>query len=125
MDLLTPFEPRRFLELANILVNDKKYDEDCRSRTVVGRAYYGAFLVTRKKMQDFGISLRDVERIHKKTIEALQKYDYGLSSKLETLFRHRVDADYKMEERIDLGRARSCLQLSEHIINRIDGLREK
>jgi len=117
------FEPYRFLELANKLVDDKNYDEDCRSRTVVGRAYYSAFLTAYKKMRDLGISLQDVERIHKETIEALQGYDYGLASKLYKLRDYRNDADYHMDVRMSIALARSCLRLSQQIISRIDTLR--
>jgi hypothetical protein len=120
------FQPYRFLELADYLVDNSTHkDEECRFRTAAGRAYYAAFLITYKKMQDFGSLFRDKQHIHRETIEALQKYDSGLSSKLNTLFDIRVDADYNMDVKIGRGRSLNCLKLSQRIIKQVIDLQKK
>jgi hypothetical protein len=47
-----PFKPKEFLKLATRLINDGKYDDICRSRTAIGRAYYSAFLYIKHRLED-------------------------------------------------------------------------
>jgi uncharacterized protein (UPF0332 family) len=116
------FNPTLYLDLANRLVVDRQYSEVSRSRTVINRVYYAAFLHANKKLKELGISFRTVQSIHKDTIENLHRFDSGLASKLDRLFRYRVDADYKIEAQITLSLAHQCIRFSEYILNRIETL---
>lgn len=118
------FPPRRFLELANELLNDKKYDKEARVRTAIGRAYYAAFLCAKTKLESFEFSFTNVDTIHRGVIEALKTKDGGLGSKLDDLFEFRVQADYFMDTMvINLGD--KCCRFSEHIINRLESLKKE
>jgi uncharacterized protein (UPF0332 family) len=119
--LRAPYNPEGFLELANKLLTDKGYDPEGRTRTAIGRAYYAAFLVTFKKLQELGASFPEDYRIHKAVIEKLTAKNGGLGSKLNTLFDYRVDADYKMDAHVtNLGK--TCCKFAEHIISRVKEL---
>jgi len=115
------FSPRLFLRLANQLLNDKKYHTEAGVRTIVGRAYYAAFLSAMIKLRILGHSFRDVHRIHKEVIEALSSRDGGLGSKLDALFDYRVQADYDMDA-VVINLGDKCCRFSEHIINRLEDL---
>ncbi len=118
-----PFDPRLFLEIANQLLNDSHYEMEGRIRTSIGRAYYAAFLLARKRLQDIGYSFADVYRLHKDVIETLMDINTSVGNKLNTLFDHRVDADYRTEARITQELGKSCVRLSEHIIDSIERLK--
>jgi len=117
----TSFDPRDFFNLADRLLNDMRYEKEARVRTAIGRAYYAAFLCSMKKLQELGCSFKDVDRLHKDVIEELRSRNGGLGSKLNSLFDHRVDADYILEAKVThLGD--KCCRLSEHIINSLEAL---
>jgi len=119
--MCSSFDPRGFLRLADRLLNDTKYEKEARIRTTISRAYYAAFLSAMKKLQELGFSFRDVHRLHRDVIEMLSSRNGGLGSKLNSLFDHRVDADYKVEANVThLGD--KCCRLSEHIINSLEAL---
>jgi uncharacterized protein (UPF0332 family) len=118
------FPPRHFLELADKLLNDKKYDKEARIRTSIGRAYYAAFLSAMRKLESFGFSFTNVDRIHREVIEALKTKDGGLGSKLDDLFEFRVQADYFMDAMVT-NFGDKCCRFSEHIINRLEDLKKE
>lgn len=119
--MLLGYDPRQFLEIATRLLKDSRYDMEGRIRTAIGRAYYAAFLLTMKKLQELGYSFRDVHRIHKDVIDQLMRNKhYTIGSKLNTLLDHRVDADYKMKAKITSNLGDSCIRLAERIIESID-----
>lgn len=121
--MFLPYDPRRFLEIANRLLLDSNYERQGRIRTAIGRAYYAAFLLSMKKLQELGHSFRRIHRLHKDVIDTLMKSRYySIGSKLNTLFEYRVDADYKMESRITPELGKLCIRLSEHIISSIEQL---
>lgn len=115
------YDPQGFLKLANKLLTDRNYEPEGRVRTVIGRAYYAAFLITLRKLQDLGASFREDYRIHKDVIEKLKEKDSGLGSKLETFFDYRVDADYKMDAQV-MNLGETCCRFAEHIISRVNEL---
>ena len=117
------YEPQNFLEFADQLLSDKRYEEQGRLRTAIGRAYYAAFLSTKKKLEEIGFSFRDVERIHREVIEALMNLDYSMGDRLEALRNYRVDADYKMEASITPLLGISSVKLSQIIIDSVTRLR--
>jgi len=115
------FDPRDFFHLADRLLNDGRYEKEARIRTAIGRAYYAAFLCAMKRLKELGCSFQDVDRLHRNVIEELRSRNGGLGSKLNSLFDHRVEADYKVEAQVThLGD--KCCRLSEHIINSLETL---
>lgn len=120
-----PYNPELFLELADKLIYDSRYDEKSRSRIVVGRAYYTAFLKAQKKLGELGISLTDEARIHKQAIDALRSLKPDLGDKFSTLFDKRVDADYHMNEDVRKETGKWSIKTAQLVIKEIDALKKK
>lgn len=109
------------MEIADHLLRDSHYEKEGRIRTAIGRAYYAAFLLAMKKLQERGHSFLDVHRLHKDVIDRMMKYKYhSIGSKLNTLLEHRVDADYKMNARITSTLGEACVRLAEVLIGEIE-----
>ena len=121
----TTYKPELFLELADKLIFDTKYDERSRSRVVVGRAYYTAFLNARKKLSELGYPLNDTSRIHKQAIDALRSLKPDLGDKFSGLFDKRVKADYHMDEDIRKSTGQSSIKIAKRIIKEISELKKK
>lgn len=119
--MATLYDPKGFLSLANRLLTDGEYRREGRIRTAMGRFYYAAFLLARKKLQEKGIRVDDEAKIHRVVIE---KYmEIGLSSignRLDQLREKRVDADYHMQSRITANIGRKCAKLAEYVIDLIE-----
>lgn len=111
------FNPQEFLELAERLTNDSRYGLTSRTRTAIGRAYYAAFLLTKKRLEELGMSFRDVDRLHQQVITGLNEKNSGLANRLNTLREHRVDADYEMRASMDINLAKKCVSISQYVIH--------
>jgi uncharacterized protein (UPF0332 family) len=85
-----PFDPRRFLTLAESLAQT---DDEAQLRTAVGRAYYAVFLMARDR-----VGVPDtLEAPHSAVRRALRQRGYFLvSNLLQELFDLRVAADYQL-----------------------------
>lgn len=119
------YDPSQFLELADKLVPDNRYEEVSRSRTAIGRAYYSAFLMAKKKLEDLGYSFHepDILGIHQQVIEKVLVKDSTTANRLETLRRYRIDADYKMETQINSNIGRICVNISRTILRSLSQLK--
>jgi uncharacterized protein (UPF0332 family) len=111
------FNPILFINVAKDLHNSAKTEEA--SRSVVSRAYYGAFGHIKKKLNfsDLGTST------HQKLIENL-KYsnikEYKIvSKKLEALFKKRKLADYCYHDTFTES-CQYCIEEAESIIVMFD-----
>jgi len=112
------------LKLAIRLIDDNRYDEKCRSRTAIGRAYYSAFLYIKSRLEGLGHFFHDDHRIHTEVIDALMDRGYrDIGSQLDSLRRIRVDAEYHMDEPIQKGTGNYYVQLSKQIIDEITLIR--
>jgi uncharacterized protein (UPF0332 family) len=118
------YNPDRFLSLAEKLIYDKNYEEQSRSRVVVGRAYYTAFLKTQKKLMELGYSLNNATRIHKQVIDLLRDIKPDLGDKFSSLFDKRVDADYYMDTDIRLESGKMSLRTAQSIIRDLPNLKK-
>lgn len=115
------FDPEIFLEIAKKLRQVKGLDFQGMLRTAIGRNYYAAFLKSLLKLQSLGEAFTDESRIHADVRDTLnKKRKSNITSKLESLFRMRIDADYKVYARLDNSVYQSSIHLSENIINLID-----
>ena len=111
------FNPSLFLDFAEELLNDRKYDERSRIRTAIGRSYYASFLMVKKKLEENGKSFLDVDRIHRDVIEEATNWNSHIANKLETLRTNRVSADYIMNEDIQMDIATKCNRISRNILS--------
>lgn len=120
------FSPRKFLKLATLLIADKKYEEPCRIRTSVGRAYYAAFLYTKAKLQRLGYTFPDDHTVHTAVSDALMdRGDTEIGSKLDELREKRRIADYYMDTPISKVEGNHYVGVSERIINSVELLHPK
>lgn len=111
------FDPERFLELSKELIDDPNYDGEGVSRTVVGRAYYAAFLIVKRRLEESGKRFPK-KKSHQRVINALKRRDHALGDKLFQLLRLREDADYVMGGRVNEKTAKNSIRLSEYIVGR-------
>ncbi len=121
--MFTHYNPRDFWEFANQLIADHQYDAKTRHRTVVGRAYYAAFLLVKRRLEELGYSFQRTERMHQDVIETVLAQSSTFGNKLETIRSYRVDSDYRMEMEVNENMARRCLLISKEIIQSIGELR--
>jgi len=112
-----------FLEFAEKLILDGRYEEKSRSRVVVGRAYYTAFLKAKKRLGELGYQLNSTLTIHKQVIEALTKLKPDLGDKFSGLFDKRVDADYHMDIDIRKDTGKSSIKTAQIIISELPKLK--
>lgn len=116
------FNPENFLDIARILKDNIEMEEQGKIRTVIGRAYYAAFLTTREYLNKYkGISFHK-ERQHQEVIDALDDLDkFDLKNWLESLRDNRVIADYYLDMELDMNKCEKSIVLSEEIINSLEG----
>ena len=120
------FRPRKFLKLASQLIADKEYDEPCRIRTSVGRAYYAAFLYAKERLERLGYAFPDTHRVHQLVIDDLMdRGDTTIGSQLDKLLEKRRTADYYMDVPISMSDGNHCMRISERIIYAADSLTKK
>lgn len=115
------FKPRKFLKLAIRLIADRQYEEPCRIRTAVGRAYYAAFLCAKAKLERLGHAFPDDHGVHTAVKDALM--DRGetlIGSRLDDLFEQRRIADYYMNTPISKGDGNHCVGISRKIIDDVN-----
>jgi len=118
------FRPRRFLKLAIRLIDDDTYNESCRIRTSIGRAYYSAFLIIKSKLESLGHSFPDDHNVHSAVIDTLMVRGYRqIGAKLDSLREVRCDADYHMNVPIKKSSGNYYVQLSQRIIDEVELLR--
>lgn len=120
------FKPRKFLKLAERLINDPsgRYEEPSRIRTSVGRAYYASFLYTKEKMERSGIKVPEDHMVHDFVIDTLMDMDRKetttIGSKLDKLRENRRIADYYMDTPIRMNEGKFLVRLSEEVINGVE-----
>ena len=120
------FSPRKFLKLAIRLITDGKYEEPCRIRTAVGRAYYAAFLYTKQKLERLGYTFPDDHKVHTAVKDTLMnRGDTVIGSRLDTLYEKRRVADYYMDTPISKGEGNHYVGISQRIIYDVELLRGK
>jgi len=121
----TGFDPRRFLVLANKLIADGTYERAGRARTAMGRIYYAPFLLAFEKLQQQGIRIPNLNKIHESVIATyMDKGLFSIGDGLNQLRESRVDADYKMMANITLSKCKKLAKLSEYVIQLIDQVKE-
>lgn len=117
------FNPEIFLEIAKVIKENNTLNEQGKYRTIIGRAYYAAFLSTREHLTFHKAKTFDKDRQHKDVLDALDEFDaYDVKSMLDQLRDIRVRADYYLNTFFDMDLCEKSLMLSEEIINAIEGI---
>jgi hypothetical protein len=115
------FKPRKFLKLAERLIDDEKYEEPARIRTAVGRAYYASHLFVKQKMQQAGWSVPDDHNVHNFIIDELLDSEISqIGSMLDKVYEKRRIADYYMDTPLKLSEGKFCIQVSQEIIDFVE-----
>lgn len=98
---MADFHWRSFIDLAETLFDTRSKDsgEEAVLRTVVNRAYYGAFkLAYKKALRSFWISRTTTGSVHRLTIMAykhrLDPINAEIAALLEPMFHNRLKCDY-------------------------------
>lgn len=90
------FDPEEFLNLANEIYKDSAYQEESCYRTIIGRAYYAAFLFTREKLSGhvtFNFNSKDHQIVIK---EIRNRISPAISGQLRSCREQRNRADYEL-----------------------------
>ena len=119
---MSSFHPRKFLELAKILLSSQRNEEG--ARTATGRAYYAAYLTGILKLQN-SQALRDAksqsDSVHEQLKLAFAQSGHPeISDMLSDLFDRRVVADYFPGETVDYSGARDSVDLGEQVTSLIE-----
>lgn len=113
------FNPTLFINVAKGLNNSARTEET--SRSIVNRAYYGAFGHLKKSLDfpDYGTSS------HQKLIDlfkySVDKQSRIIAKKLEALFAKRKHADYVYHSEFKES-CQYCIEEAENIIKMFDSL---
>ncbi len=120
------FNPSEFLNIAKKILLIKDLDETGKFRTSLGRAYYSAFLLTRKRLER-GRKKFDSEGQHKTVRDFLKSINMDhMANQLLVLFDYRVDADYDLSDSknrsIDMVLCNKCISIAEQVIDEIEDI---
>ena len=117
---------RDFLPLAKQLATGSTEAE---WRSAISRAYYAAFHVARELLQDLGFTVPRAERAHVYLSRRLSNSGDAqvqrAGSDLNTMRGERNQADYDLHRPASPGIAALRVQLSEQVIQFLDGARQE
>ncbi len=107
-------DPKEFIILGKVIINDNNYGLEVRNRTAIGRIYYGILHHIRliKKLSHI-----DTEHFNTELIDKINDLDSILGNHLISMKTFRTDADYYLNRRIDLD---SFLKTFERVQKRLD-----
>jgi len=115
------FDPKIFLDVASRIKESNDLNEQGKIRTVIGRAYYAAFLTAREHLRKFKGIRFERERQHQDVIDALENLnEHFLKNELDTLRDFRITADYKLNYLLDENLCVKSIVISEDLINSIE-----
>ncbi len=121
--MLATHNPKNFLTLAKKLLADDKYNNETRTRTAIGRAYYAAFLASKAKQEKRGHFFPDDHTVHKAVIDSFHDDHLShIASKLDELKDYRSDADYHMGIPCLKIEGSKCLDLAQNIFEMLDSI---
>lgn len=118
--IIMVFDPLSFLELANNLHVDINYEDEAAYRTSTSRAYYAAYLICRKYLENNEHTFSKSAKAHREVMNEVNKKDPHVRSLLHKLRLNRNAADYDMDTPYGKGFTISSLKLAQKIIDKID-----
>ncbi|GCC52432.1 hypothetical protein SanaruYs_26690 [Chryseotalea sanaruensis] len=111
------FDPRTLINVSKELQTGTT---EAHYRSIINRAYYGAFGYIRNKLSIFV----DTGSVHMEVIKTLANSESvnkrKISKRLETLFKKRKDADYKHNEQVKLHNCKFCIDEAEDLVKLFD-----
>jgi uncharacterized protein (UPF0332 family) len=111
------FDPRTFISVSKELQSGTT---EAHYRSIINRAYYGAFGYIRNKLSIFV----DSGSVHQEVIKTLANSESinkkKISKRLETLFKKRKDADYKHNEPVKQHNCKYCVDEAEELVKLFD-----
>ena len=111
------FDPKKFIDISEEL---KSGHTEAHYRSIINRAYYGAFGHIRNNLEtsDSGLS------VHQMVIKTLTCSDdtskKKAGKKLGTLFKRRKDADYDYKKEIKVHECKHCIKTAREVIKLFD-----
>lgn len=121
------FDPQHFMNLATKLIIDTNYADEARYRTSISRAYYAAHLVSRKKLEEIGITFpveKDKAKIHQMVIDSLKGKNKIVGNMLWQLRQQRNDADYELIKQFNKYGTELLMSIAEHVIKEANSLKK-
>lgn len=123
------FDPQHFFSLATQLIDDSDYNDEARCRTSISRAYYAAHLVSKKKLEEIGITFtvekeEDKAKIHQKVIVSLGGKNKGVGDMLWDLRQGRNEADYDLNKQFTKYGVKLLMAIAEDVINEVNSLKK-
>jgi len=106
--------PEEFITLGETIIDDNHYGLEARSRTAIGRIYYGLLHYIRVILH---LTHIDTEHFHTDLIDKITDLDTTLGNHLESMKMFRTDADYHLKIKPDLN---SFLKTFERVQKRLD-----
>ncbi len=111
------FDPRTFINVSKELQSGTT---EAHYRSIINRAYYGAFGYIRNELRIFV----DRGSVHQDVIKTLANSESinkkKIGKRLETLFKKRKDADYKHDDQVKQHNCRYCLNEAEELVKLFD-----
>ncbi len=113
------FDPYEFINISRSLDTANKSEGEY--RTAVSRAYYGILLLAREELLARGKIPKIVDRtVHHKVSASFNFKPYrhdGVRSRLDSLYRDRVIADYEVEPKIGQKVLKRSLNKVDYILD--------
>jgi hypothetical protein len=121
----THFDPEDFIKFANTLHKLKTPFVEALCRTIIGRCYYSAFLISREKLivEYRHIYLRSIrEKVHQEVIDKFNELEPFIGQKLDDLRELRIEADYYCNVILNDKAALRALTIAQRVITRLQTL---
>lgn len=112
------FDPQKFIDISKELQSGQT---EAHYRSIINRAYYGAFGHIRNKLDIFVSEGQSAhQEVYKYLIRSTERAKQKAGKRLETLFKKRRDADYKHKIEIKAHNCQFCVSEAEEIIKLYD-----
>lgn len=117
------FNPEKLIDIGKKIINQTKWEKESRVRVSIASTYHGAFLASKKKLEDkFKTVFNDNNLIHKEVIEKLKESQSSLGDKLETLNEYRESTTLSLDSEHDITDATHCSGIADSLMTQIKKL---
>ncbi len=113
------FDPQKFINISKELQSGQT---EAHYRSIINRAYYGAFGHIRNSLEITVIDASVHQEVIKTLINSSEIERKKAGKRLETLFKKRKEADYKHKTEIKAHNCQFCINEAEEIIKLFDSV---
>jgi uncharacterized protein (UPF0332 family) len=115
-----PFTWYDFLDLAD-RITKISFDniEEAKCRTIISRAYYACYHKALDLLKEKYHFVPSGEHKHKEVLDTLRYYNSSLADEFSNLLDDRTTADYTVEKRIDIKKAKMVVLQSKQVFTAI------